>query len=562
MRLHVFVLLLPFASWLFLTPVASAALPPVVAILANRDDPESLELARHYAKARGLADTAIIALPMPLTEEISWGEFIVSIWNPFLREAVRRDWLLATLGEEKDTLGRLRIVSSGHRLDALVICRGVPLRIAHDATRYDPASNPLTANPALRINTAAVDSELALLAIANPSVAAVYPNPLFQQDRPMSYVLEQIIPVGRLDGPTVDDAKSLVDRALVAERDGIAGRAYLDIGGPHRRGDEWIEACLPELQSLGFETDVDRAPTRFRPFSRFDAPVLYFGWYAGDMDGPFAAPDFRFPPGAIALHIHSFSAATLRSTTRGWTGPLVAKGVTATFGNVTEPYLEFTHQPHLLLRALARGERLGRAALYSVNTLSWQAILVGDPLYRPFAVSSEAQWARRKQLPFDTEAYARIRRMRLLSAAGRGADALALGTAGLAQNPTLPLALTLAGLQHSAGDAPGAVRTLGVFSALRKIRPTDRALALAAARAAEAAGDSKLAYKLASRLLAEPDLPPDFRLLALVAGSDFARTAGQTKDSAGWAIEYAKLTAPPPPPPSAPPAPSAVSVKP
>ncbi|MBC8010900.1 MAG: TIGR03790 family protein, partial [Burkholderiales bacterium] len=483
-RFHVLVFLLSFASGLWATSSASAATSPTVAILANRDDPDSLELARHYAKCRGLPDTMIVALPMPLTEYISWDEFVVMIWNPLLKEIVKRDWMLASLGEDKDAIGRLRIVPSGHRLEALVICRGVPLRIAHDPARYDPATNPLTANAALRNNTAAVDSELALLAVANAPVAAFVPNPLYEQKSPSSVLREQIIPVGRLDGPTLADAKGLVDRALIAERDGLAGRAYLDIGGPHPQGDDWLEACLPELQSLGFETDAERSKATLTVSARFDAPVFYFGWYAGSLDGPFTAPDFRFPPGAIALHIHSFSADTVRSPTRGWTGPLIAKGATATFGNVAEPYLQFTHQPQLLLRALLRGEPMGRAALYSINALSWQALLVGDPLYRPFAVSADAQWARRKELPPATESYARIRRMRLLVAAGRGPEAISLGLAGLAQNPTLPLALTLAGLQLSAGDNAGSLRTLGVFTALRKIRPADRPLALVAARAA------------------------------------------------------------------------------
>ena len=550
-RFHAFALFLSLASVLFSPLIPSVVAAPTVAILANRDDPDSLELARHYAKCRGLPDTMIVALPMPLTEQISWDEFVTTIWNPLLREVVKRDWMLASLRDEKDPIGRLRAVVSGHKLDALVICRGVPLRIAHDPARYDPATNPLTANASLRNNTAAVDSELALLPVANAPVAAFVPNPLYEQESPTSVLREQVIPVGRLDGPTLADAKGLVERALVAERDGIAGRAYLDIGGPHRQGDDWFEACLPELQSLGFETDVERGKATLAATARFDAPVLYFGWYAGSINGPFTAPDFRFPSGAIALHIHSFSADTLRSPTRGWTGPLVAKGVTATFGNVAEPYLEFTHRPHLFLRAIMRGEPIGRAALYSINALSWQGILVGDPLYRPFAVSADEQWARRKELPPATESYARIRRMRLLTAAGRGPEAISLGVAGQAQNPTLPLALTLAGLQLSAGDNAGSLRTLGVFTALRRIRPVDRPLALAAARANQAAGDNASAFKIAQRLLAEDSLPNEFRIPVLLAGSEFARAIGDTSAAAKWATEHARLTAPPPSPAAA-----------
>ena len=554
MRSLVFVLI---ALSVFTPPGhAAEAAARAVAVLANRDDPESLELARHYAKRRGLPETAILSLPMPLTEQITWEQFVVTIWNPFVREAVARGWMLASVSADTDAVGRLRITSAGHRLEALVVCRGVPLRIDHDATRYDPATNPLTANSSLRTNRAAVDSELALLAMDNAPVAAVVPNPLHQQDRPSALALEQIIPVGRLDGPTLAQAKGLVDLALRAEADGLAGRAYVDIGGPHRQGDDWLNECVTELQSLGFEMDVDRERGTLPAHARFDAPVLYFGWYAGAMNGPFTAPDFVFPPGAIALHIHSFSADTLRSPSRGWAGPLVAKGVTATFGNVAEPYLQFTHQPQLLLRALARGEPLGRAALYSVNSLSWQAILIGDPLYRPFAVSAEAQWEARKNLPPETETYARIRRMRQLIAVGRGDEARAIGVAGLARNPSLPLALTLASLQQSADDPAGVRRTLGIFDAMRRVRPADRALFLSAARASQAAGDTALALRLVTRLLDDAKAPRDFRIAVLPYGAELARANGDPARAASWAAEHATLTAPPPPPPTGPASPA------
>jgi hypothetical protein len=227
----------------------------------------------------------------------------------------------------------------------------------------------------------------------------------------------------------------------------------------------------------------------------------------------------------------------------------VAKGVTATLGNVAEPYLQFTHQPHLLLRALARGEPLGRAALYSVNALSWKTVVIGDPLYRPFALSPEAQWERRSNLPPALEPYARLRRMRLLTLAGRGEDALALGQAGLRQNPSLPLALSLAGLQLSAGDAAAARRSLGIFALLPKWRPVDWPLVLAAAGALQAAEDAPAGLKLMQRLLAA-ELPPALRIIALKQGVENARTTRDFTQLSRWEAEYATLTAPPPPPPT------------
>ena len=550
MRITFFICLLAFLCPLAAEPSAATRPPSAVVVLANRDDRDSVELARYYASRRGLPDTAVLALSMPVTEEISWSDFVATIWNPLVREAVARGWLLASLSGDFDAVGRLRLVSAGHRLEALVLCRGVPLRIAHDPAHYDPKTNPLTSNPAFQTTEASVDSELALLATDNAPIAAFIPNPLFEQEHPQSFVLEQILPVGRLDGPTLDDAKALVDNALEAERNGVAGRAYLDLGGPHAQGDEWLAACLPELTSLGFETDVDREPGVLPTPARSDAPAFYFGWYAGDLCGPFAAPGFRFPPGAVALHIHSFSAATLHSATRGWVGPLVAKGATATCGNVGEPYLQFTHQPQLLLRALARGEPLGRAALYSIKVLSWKGVLIGDPLYRPFAVSAEAQWERRAELPSATESYARIRRMRLVAAAGRVDEAIGLGMSGLRKNPGLPLALTLADLQLGAGDAAASRRSLAIFGLLPSWRPIDYPLVAAAARTCQAAGDATAGARLIERLLAVPTLTPEFRISTLRQGVEVARAANDPLRAARWDAEHAKLTAPPPAPAS------------
>ncbi len=53
--------------------------------------------------------------------------------------------------------------------------------------------------------------------------------------------------------------------------------------------------------------------------------------------------NFNSAPGAIAVYIHNYSAATLRNANKNWCVPLIAKGVTATLSNVYEPYLEYTH---------------------------------------------------------------------------------------------------------------------------------------------------------------------------------------------------------------------------
>jgi len=94
-------------------------------------------------------------------------------------------------------------------------------------------------------------------------------------------------------------------------------------------------------------------------------------------------------PGAIAYHLHSFSASTIRSTTENWCGPLLAKGATATMGCVNEPYIAFTPNIAFFLQTLANDYTFGEAAWAAQSALSWQTTVIGDPLYRPFGKSPQ-----------------------------------------------------------------------------------------------------------------------------------------------------------------------------
>ena len=61
--------------------------------------------------------------------------------------------------------------------------------------------------------------------------------------------------------------------------------------------------------------------------------------------GPFVRPDFRFARGAVAVHIHSFSAPRCAIRCGTGSGRCSPAGAAATLGNVYEPYLALT--PHL-----------------------------------------------------------------------------------------------------------------------------------------------------------------------------------------------------------------------
>ena len=155
-----------------------------VVLLANADDPESVAIARHYAEVRGVPVANLIALPMPAAETITWDEFVGQIWRPLQDELVRRRWIEAIPMDLSDDVGRRKQAMAGHHLAFLVVCRGVPLRISHDAARYRPARG-LPENPSFQTNQAAVDSELSLLAVNESAINGFVPNPLYGRDRPV-----------------------------------------------------------------------------------------------------------------------------------------------------------------------------------------------------------------------------------------------------------------------------------------------------------------------------------------------------------------------------------------
>jgi uncharacterized protein (TIGR03790 family) len=315
--------------------------------------------------------------------EISWTDFIETVFNPLRYRLTKEGWLDAYTTDQKDREGRWRYIFYGNKIDFLVLCYGIPLKIEDDAARL--AANPPGNVPAqFKTNHGSVDGELALLATPDTPTAGLVTNPLFRQLTPPR---SNIVRVARLDGPNPAAVRSLVDSALAGEAQGLQGRAYIDLGGPHEQGEGWLRDASATLRKLGFDGTEDHERSLFGWKQRFDAPALYFGWYAYDIAGPMADPDFRFPPGAIAVHIHSYSGAMLRDATHRWVGPLVARGVAATVGNVYEPYLEFTHHLDMFVAALAAGRSTGEAAYYSLSALSWQEIFVGDLLYRPFVFS-------------------------------------------------------------------------------------------------------------------------------------------------------------------------------
>jgi len=523
---------------------ADADLPARVVILANARQPESIALAGYYAEHRGIPRANIIALPLPEEETVSRAQFTAEVWQPLQDELYRRGWIEGTSSSLLDRFGRKRYAFTGHRISYLVVCRGVPLRIDNDPVLL---ATPAKFTRQFNKNEAAVDSELSLLALGDYDLTGLLNNPLYAQDGPLTLDAAQVVKVSRLDGPTWENARHLVDAALAGERLGLIGRYYVDLKGPHSDGDVWLQAAQGQLDALGFDGDVEATPATFESGARADAAVFYFGWYAGQLDGPFAAAGFAFPAGAIAVHIHSYSAHTLRSATAGWCGPLVARGVAATVGNVFEPYLQLTHRPDLLLRALVSGRNFGDAAYYALPVLSWQAVTIGDPLYRPFRVTLAEQLARLDQLPPGLAPYVLIRQAGLRVRQGDRAAALAALQEAQRQKPDLAVGLALARLLTAEHEHKGSVEALAFARRAAQFTPAEWPLARAAAGLLSAEGEAAGAAAIYATLSRVPAPTMEAQGAMLAEGQAAAEAAGNDSLAAEFGRQRAELAAPPPP---------------
>ena len=382
-----------FATTLFLglslvVRAAPGAIPPdSVVVLYNSSQESSRTLALHYASRRNIPLKHLVGLDLPDTEVITRSQFNESLRTPLARKFTDNKWWSL----KADAKGNLQPVSS--KIHILVCMRGVPLKIQR-APVTPPKGNapPPAKKPSIKQDEASVDSELTLLGVSNYMIEGPLKNPYFKSEVTLGGApLQGMLLVGRIDAPTVETCKRMIDDAVETGRDGLWGMCYLDLakkGGSYKIGDDWIETIAEENAKIGIPTVIDRNRDTFVTNYPMNDAALYFGWYITHRNGPLLNPEFSFRKGAIAVHLHSFSASQLRQPNKYWCGPILEAGAAATLGNVYEPFLQMTHHFDIFHDRLLKGYSLVEAAYMSIPALSWQAVVLGDPLYRPYAALS------------------------------------------------------------------------------------------------------------------------------------------------------------------------------
>ena len=353
-----------------------------VVVVANDSNDASIQIAERYAQVRSLPPDHVIRLKnlaADAPEAISRVGYERFIEHPIA------DWFNRHGAHD--------------RILYIVLTKGIPIRIEGTGGRHGLQ--------------ASVDSELTLLyrALTGRPVPphGRIPNPYFAGSTPLvdvkffSHREQDIFLVTRLDGFTLEDVLSLIDRGFAPKRDGrvlLDQKAVLD-----SPANKWLGSAADRLSSAGFSDRVVLETTS-KTLTTEANVLAYFSWGSGDPAIRTRRLELGFVPGALAATFVSSDARTFREPPVEWTpglgenrktqyagsqqsliADLVREGATGVAGHVTEPYLDAAIRPDVLIPAYFAGFNLAEAFYLAMPYLSWQTIVLGDPLCAPFRLA-------------------------------------------------------------------------------------------------------------------------------------------------------------------------------
>ncbi len=521
--------------WLGAPDVARAQSVENVAVIINESVPGSLRVGEYYVQRRGIPASNVIRIKTTTEETIERAAYVRTIEEPIAA---------ALAGDQLQD-----------RILYLVLTKGVPLRIA--GTRGQEGTG------------ASVDSELTLLyrRMVGQTVLTRgrVDNPYYlgardlREARPFTHRDHDIFLVSRLDGFTIDQTLVLVDNARTAVTD---GRIVLDQRGAvaSKVGDDWLFAAASRLSAAGH---VDRVliESSAKP-ARDVAPVLgYYSWGSTDPENRVRSVGMSFAPGAIAATFGSADARTFHEPPAGWVpsgdvvnratwfegsahslvGDLIREGVTGVAGHISEPYLQSVVRPDVLFSAYLAGHNLIESYYLALPHVSWQAVIIGDPLSAPFPRKDADRADLEPQVDPQTDlpAFFSARRIRQVSASAPGMPqgAVASWVRATTLRSRGNIAEAQRALEQSVELAPGFVGARLELGMLHEQNGATEAAVEQYRRILElqprhVVALNNLAYSLAVRR----DTPAEALPLARRAAT-LAPTLGSVLDTLGW-IEH------------------------
>lgn len=340
-----------------------------VLLILNDVNPVSADVGNYYARKRGIPTSNILRIKTSADDNITRDEFERQIELPI------RLWLTRNFAQD--------------RILYIVLTKGIPLRIIGTDGKDGTA--------------ASVDSELTLLyrKLMGQTVpqAGQVPNPYFLGDAPptqakqFSHAEQDIYLVSRLDGYNIEDIRALIDRGFAPSKE---GSIVLDAkGSPETKGDIWLQQTADQLAKAGFKDRIifDKSKTVLTGTKKV---LGYYSWGTNDPEIRIRRFDFEFVPGALAGMFVStdgrtFKESAANAASGAWeslAADLIREGITGISAHVAEPFLEGAVRPDILFPAYLSGYNLVESYYLAMPYLSWQTVVVGDPLCAPFRTQS------------------------------------------------------------------------------------------------------------------------------------------------------------------------------
>jgi len=260
------------------------------------------------------------------------------------------------------------------------------------------------------------------------SLVPLFPGQVWVGGSGGSWTPARMMLVSRLDGHTVDDVRAMIDRARQIVVDPRSAVVVLDESGSNGVADSAPNA---ELDNRGFapiwagddyeltrdlllgDGRWDASNVRYDPASGaagfivgpnvdysgqgivVSGPVVLLAHYgsnhAGAKPGGTAGrsypESFNYAPGAIFNTIESYNARAFgglgTTLNQAQAADFLAAGGTFAIGHVWEPFADFIPDNLFLVRNFLLGHlSWAEAAWTSIPVLSWQHVVLGDPLAR------------------------------------------------------------------------------------------------------------------------------------------------------------------------------------
>ncbi|MEW6744468.1 MAG: TIGR03790 family protein [Planctomycetota bacterium] len=350
--------------------------PDEVLVVVNDSSTISTAIGSYYASMRSIPALNVFHLPAGTTtaELITRTDYNQQIRDPLI------EYLTVTQPQLEA------------QIKFIVLTKGVPHGVLNSGGSGGSQS------------AAAVDSELTQLFTGNvPDSGQMgrVDNPYY--DLPMPYDVFSSPDVSylvfRLDGYQTDidpetgvpaDIKDLID---AAQSPATAGQFVLDATSTSNSGDNWMNYAAQDLAEMGLPYTHDTDPAVF--LKNQPDIIGYCSW--GSNDPSDAGPPYygevppgsgnfypgTFLPGAISTDYVSTSARSFLyppSYGQSLIADLIHLGVAGANGHVFEPYLDAVSRPQILFTRYVEGFLAGEAFYQSIPYLSWENVIVCDPL--------------------------------------------------------------------------------------------------------------------------------------------------------------------------------------